>query len=256
MKQIFILLFLCAQFSVSHGQWKLVWSDEFNTPGQPDPAKWGYDIGGHGWGNGEKQLYTRADTNNAVVRGGSLFITARQTSEGKYTSARLLTKNKGDWKYGRIEVRAKLPKGRGIWPAIWMLPTDWAYGDWPSSGEIDIMEFVGYLPDSLYATVHTEAYNHSIGTQKTRPVFLPGTSEQFHVYAVEWLENSMVFKIDDRTVFQFKQEKDDPTVWPFDQRFHLLLNVAVGGNWGGQKGIDNSIFPQTMEIDYVRVSQQ
>lgn len=256
MKQVFILLFLCGNVAISQAQWKLVWSDEFNTAGQPDPSKWGYDIGGHGWGNREKQVYTKADTNNAVVRGGSLYITARKTGEGRYSSARLITRNRGDWKYGRIEIRAKLPKGRGIWPAIWMLPTDEAYGDWPSSGEIDIMEFVGYNPDTVFASLHTEAYNHSIGTQKTKGIHLPNTAQQFHVYAVEWLEKSMVFKIDDRIVYSFKQEKDDPAVWPFDQRFHLLLNVAVGGNWGGQKGIDDSIFPQTMEIDYVRVSQQ
>ena len=131
---------------------KLVWSDEFNYTGIPDSTKWGYDTGGHGWGNNEKQYYTQKNPENASVKNGVLSITAikENFSGASYTSARLVSKNKGDWKYGRFEIRAKMPKGRGLWPAIWMLPTDWKYGDWPVSGEIDIMEHVGYLPDSVF----------------------------------------------------------------------------------------------------------
>ncbi len=234
---------------------KLVWSDEFSADGLPDSTRWGYDVGDHGWGNNEKQNYRYADTNHAVVRGGFLHITARRDAEGNYRSARMVTKNKGDWKYGRIEVRARLPKGRGTWPAIWMLPTDWKYGGWPASGEIDIMEFVGYMPDSVFFSVHTKSYNHSIGTQKTKGIYLPGTYEDFHVYGIDWDASHIVFQLDGKEVFRFTREAGGPEVWPFDQRFHLLMNVAVGGNWGGQKGIDESIWPQKMEVDYVRVYQ-
>ena len=148
-----------------------------------------------------------------------------------------------------------MPKGRGLWPAIWMLPTDWKYGDWPVSGEIDIMEHVGYLPDSVFGTVHTGAYNHSIGTQKGAETFRTDLSEAFHVYVLDWDENEIRIYIDDELYFTFKNEKKTHKEWPFDQRFHLLMNIAVGGNWGGTMGIDESVFPQTMEVDYVRVYQ-
>ncbi|ULQ57191.1 glycoside hydrolase family 16 protein [Flavihumibacter rivuli] len=244
-----------SSFAQSPPERKLVWSDEFNYQGLPDSSKWGYDVGGHGWGNNEQQFYTRADPSNVAVKEGSLHITARKKADGGYTSARMVSKNKGDWTYGRIEVRAKLPAGRGIWPAIWMLPTDWAYGGWPESGEIDIMEFVGYMPDSVFFSIHTQSYNHSIGTQKTRGIYLKDTDKDFHVYAIDWSKERIIFLLDNREVFRFSKEAGDHKVWPFDKRFHLLLNIAVGGNWGGQKGIDDSIFPQAMQIDYVRVYQ-
>jgi len=236
-------------------QWQLVWSDEFNYTGLPDSTKWSYDVGGHGWGNREKQYYTEKKLQNAAVRDGLLSITAvRENFNGaSYTSARLVSKNKGDWKYGRVEVRAKLPKGRGVWPAIWMLPTDWKYGGWPASGEIDIMEHVGYLPDSVFGTVHTGAYNHAIGTQKGSSLFSKDLAGAFHVYALEWDEDQISIFFDNTLYFTFKNEKKTEQEWPFDQRFYLLLNLAVGGNWGGKEGIDDSVFPQKMEVDYVRV---
>ncbi len=236
---------------------KLVWSDEFDYTGLPDSTKWGYDVGGHGWGNNEKQFYTSERLENAAVANGVLTITAiKESHEGSdYTSARLVTKNKGDWKYGRMEIKAKLPKGVGVWPAIWMLPTDWKYGGWPESGEIDIMEHVGYQPDSIFGTVHTGAYNHSIGTQKGKSTYRNNVSEAFHVYALEWSENDIRIFVDDEEYFSYPNERKTFMEWPFDERFHLLLNIAVGGNWGGQKGIDDSIFPQKMEVDYVRVYQ-
>lgn len=238
-------------------QRNLVWSDEFDYTGLPDSTKWSYDVGGHGWGNNEKQYYTEKQLENAEVKNGFLHINAiKKSFEGsEYTSARLVSKNKGDWKYGRFEIRAKMPKGRGVWPAIWMLPTDWKYGDWPVSGEIDIMEFVGYVPDSIYGTVHTGAYNHSIGTQKGKSVYRNDLSDAFHVYTLEWDENNISIFIDDEKYFSFANEKKSEQEWPFDQQFHLLLNMAVGGNWGGGKGIDESIFPQTFTIDWVRVYQ-
>ncbi len=252
------LLLLCiAIFGAAPAQQKLVWSDEFNYTGLPDSTKWGYDVGGHGWGNNELQFYTKSKPENARVEGGHLVIEARkETKENRdYTSARLISKNKGDWKYGRIEVKAKLPQGRGIWPAIWMLPTDWKYGGWPASGEIDIMEFVGYMPDSVFGSVHTKSFNHAIGTQVTKGQFYKDLSTAFHVYAVEWQKDKIDFFVDNVKYLTFKNSGKGSQEWPFDQRFHLLLNIAVGGNWGAVKGIDPSIYPQRMEVDYVRVYQ-
>jgi beta-glucanase (GH16 family) len=236
---------------------KLVWSDEFNYTGLPDSTKWSYDTGGNGWGNNEKQYYTQKKPENASVKNGVLSITAVKENFGgaSYTSARLVSKNRGDWKYGRFEVRAKMPEGRGLWPAIWMLPTDWKYGDWPASGEIDIMEHVGYLPDSVFGTVHTGAYNHGIGTQKGAKVFRSDLSDAFHVYILDWTENAIKIFIDDELYFTYTNEKKTHQEWPFDQRFHLLLNVAIGGNWSGKMGIDDAVFPQALKVDYVRVYQ-
>lgn len=238
-------------------KWKMVWSDEFDNTGLPDSSKWSYDTGGHGWGNNEKQNYTKQRLQNASVKDGVLNITAvKEEFEGsKYTSARLVTKNKGDWKYGKIEVRAKLPVGRGLWPAIWMLPTSSLHGGWPTDGEIDIMEHVGYLRDSIFGTVHTGAYNHGIGTQKGNQIFHKDVAADFHVYTLEWDKDRISIYFDGKMFFEFKNEKRTIREWPFDQSFYLLLNVAVGGNWGGKKGIDDSVFPQKMQVDYVRVYQ-
>lgn len=231
-----------------------MWFDEFDYTGQPNTSKWGYDIGGDGWGNNELQYYTNS-TNNASVANGVLTITARKESmNGRdYTSARLITKNKGDFLYGRFEIKAKLPSGKGTWPAIWMLPTDWVYGGWPKSGEIDIMEHVGYDQDKVHVTVHTDAYNHGKGTQKGNSKLVAGASKEFHVYRVDWTPYSIKGFIDGEQMFEFINEGKGSAVWPFDKRFHLLLNIAFGGNWGGAQGVDPSVLPQKMEVDYVRV---
>jgi beta-glucanase (GH16 family) len=251
---IITILGLCV-FTNAQAQYKLVWSDEFSYSGLPDSSKWSYDVGGNGWGNRELETYTGADTNNAIVRNGYLFITARKEKNG-YTSARLVTKGKGDWLYGRIEVRAELPAGRGLWPAIWMLPTDWKYGGWPASGEIDIMENVGFKPDSIFGSVHTKSFNHVIHTQKTKGLFLSDPYTGFHVYSIEWNAKSVRFFVDGSPYLSFENTGRGFAEWPFDQRFHLLLNVAIGGGWGGQKGVDDSIFPRAMIVDYVRIYQQ
>ncbi len=247
-----------SQTSNIFSSWKLVWADEFNYNGLPDSSKWSYDVGGKGWGNNELQYYTNADTNNAKVYNGILQIIARKTLKGNnaYTSARLVTKNKGDWKYGKIEVSAKLPAGRGLWPAIWMLPTDWNYGSWPKSGEIDIMENVGFKPDSIFCSIHTESFNHIIGTQKTKGIKIINPYTSFHLYAIEWDQKKIDFLLDNSVVFTYFNSGNGYKEWPFNKRFHLLLNIAVGGNWGGQHGIDESIFPAKMLIDYVRVYQK
>lgn len=239
------------------GTWQLVWDEEFDYTGLPDSTKWSYDTEGNswGWGNNEAQFYTAGDTANAYVKEGLLTITARIDSMGgkRYTSARLITKGKGDWLHGRFEIRAKLPTGLGTWPAIWMLPTDWEYGGWPASGEIDIMENVGYDPDTIIGSAHTQSYNHVQGTEKNAKINVPTSYTDFHLYALEWEEDEYRVFVDDNHYFTFKNEGTGYAEWPFDKQFHLLLNLAVGGNWGGQKGIDDSLFPHQFQIDYVRV---
>lgn len=234
-----------------------MWNEEFDYTGLPDSAKWSYDTVGNawGWGNHEAQYYTVARPENAWVEDGVLKITARKEAMGgkEYTSARLVTKGKGDWLYGRFETRAKLPTGKGVWSAIWMLPTDWEYGGWPASGEIDIMENVGYDPDTIVASAHTRRYYHSIGTQKNARFVCPDSYTDFHVYTLEWEPEEYRMYVDDTLKFTFRNEGTGYEVWPFDKRFHLLLNLAIGGDWGGQQGIDDALFPHVFEVDYVRV---
>lgn len=231
---------------------KPVWADEFSNTGKPDPTKWGYDLGGGGWGNNELEFYT---DKNATVADGKLTITAKKEKmqNREYTSTRLVSKNKGDFLYGRFEARMLLPEGRGTWPAFWMLPTDWTYGDWPKSGEIDIMEHVGYDPEVVHISVHTEKYNHVKHTEKTAVKTVAGAMKGFHLYRVDWTPETITGYIDNRLIFTFKNEHQGFTSWPFDKRFHLLFNLAVGGNWGGQKGVDEKAFPAKLEVDWVRV---
>ena len=244
------------------GDWSLVWNDEFNGD-RLDTGKWsaqvgdGCDIGLCGWGNNELQSYT---TSGARVEGGLLIITAREESAGgrDYTSARIRTKDKGDWKYGRFEVRAKLPEGQGMWPAIWMLPTDGTYGGWAASGEIDIMEARGQSRSTVLGTLHyggTFPNNQSSGAAFTLPV---GTfTDTFHTFVLEWSEGRILWYVDD-TPYQVQTEWNSvggPFPAPFDQRFHILLNVAVGGDFVGSPD-ESTPFPQTMEVDYVRVYQK
>lgn len=231
-----------------------LWAEEFDTPGAPDANNWTYDIGGGGWGNNELQYYT-SNANNVSIANGMLTITARKESQGgmNYTSTRMISKNKGDFLYGRVVVRAKLPTGKGTWPAIWMLPTDWVYGNWPASGEIDIMEHVGYDPNNVHFSVHTQAYNHSIGTQKTSTKNIPTATSDFHNYRVDWTPYAVRGYYDDVQVFQFVNDGKGYTTWPFDKRFHLLLNIAVGGTWGGAQGVDETVFPASMVVDYIRL---
>lgn len=259
-----VLLGACSGARTASGKTKLrlVWSDEFNYSGLPDSTKWGYDLGDGcpdncGWGNNELQFYSANRLENARVENGHLVIEARREKMGAkdYTSTRLVSRNKGDWTYGRIEVRAQLPNGRGVWPAIWMLPTDWAYGNWPASGEIDIMENVGYLPDSIFGTVHTTRFNHIMGTQKTKGLSSSTLSSAFHEYSIEWDAEKIDFLFDGQKYLTFQNLHEGSPAWPFDRKFHLLLNIAVGGNWGGKMGVDPTVWPQKMLIDYVRVYQ-
>lgn len=251
------LLTLLILSSASKPQWKKVWSDEFNYNGLPDSSKWSYDTKGNagGWGNKEEQYYTENDTSNAIVNNGTLKIIARkQAKEGKqYTSARLVSRGKAEFKYGRIEIRAKIPAGTGITPAIWMMGKNIENTDWPECGEIDIMEHAGFIKDSIFGTVHSAAYNHLIGTQKTKGIFCSTINTAFHIYTLNWTKDKMEILMDGKCYNTIMNEHLTTKEWPFDQPFYFILNLAVGGNWGNAYGIDNSIFPAVMEIDYIRV---
>ncbi len=249
--------------STDHDSWTLVWSDEFNGD-RIDLSKWEHEVNATGGGNNELQYYTER-SQNSWVSDGVLHIQAlneRYTGpEGtrNFTSARLRTLNKGDWKYGRFEVRAKLPQGQGMWPAIWMLPTDWVYGGWAASGEIDIMEAVnlkGAGGNTIYGTLHYggELPNNIYSGDKTEPS--SSVVDEFHTYALEWEENEIRWYIDGvHYQTQNKWESNAaPYPAPFNQRFHMILNLAVGGNWPGNPN-SSTQFPQSMDVDYVRVYQ-
>ena len=239
--------------------WNLIWQDEFS--GSPlDLNKWSHEIGGHGFGNNELQYYTN-DSANAFIQDGNLHIRAKFVPSGMgdpnnlryFTSARLRTAGKGDWKYGRVEVRAKLALTKGIWPAIWMLPTDWVFGGWPKSGEIDIMEHVGHDEGRVHQSVHTESFNHKLGTHKSKSMLVDNVGTSFHIYAIEWYEDRIDFFIDDHLLITFiNDQQNNYKTWPFNQRFHLLLNIAVGGDWPGDPD-NTTVFPQDMVVDYVRI---
>ena len=235
--------------------WTLVFADEFETPGALDPAKWGYEIGYIR--NDEKQTYT-SRSENVRAEGGHLVIEARKEAyQGYgYTSASINTLGRLELLYGRVEVRAKLPTGNGSWPAIWMLGTNHVQAGWPACGEIDIMENVGFDPLLIHGSVHTAAYNHTIGTQKTASVAVAKPWEDFHVYAMEWFADHIDVFVDGQAYFTFRNEGTGARAWPFDKPQYLLLNLAVGGAWGGQKGVDDSLFPLRYVIDYVRVYQR
>lgn len=242
--------------SSSEESWALQWRDEFEGSGLPDSTKWGYE---HGFiRNDEKQFYTRRRTENARLEEGHLVITARKEDyrDASYTSASLHTRGKAHWTYGRVEVRAKLPSGRGMWPAIWMLGANIDEVGWPSCGEIDIMEYVGFAPDTIHGHVHTEAFNHVEGTSRGASVEVEAPAEEFHVYAIEWTPGKIDFFVDDENYFTFENTGEGPAEWPFDEPFYLILNAAVGGSWGGEHGIDDSIFPQEYRIDYVRIYER
>ncbi len=234
----------------------LVWADEFNYEGELDANKWNYDVGtgNGGWGNGEQQFYTNR-LENASVSNGHLTITAKKENYNgsNYTSARVTTKAKGDWKYGFVEVKAKIPTGQGTWPAIWMLPSTTTYGTWPNSGEIDIMETTGYNPSKILGTVHTGDYNHMKGTQKGSQITVSSSTTEYNRYQMEWTEDYIKMMVNDKVYFTFYRDVNNPSYmkWPFDEPFHVILNVAMGGSMGG--GISSSFVSSSMEVDYVRI---
>ena len=221
---------------------KLVWSEEFSIDGLPDPAVWSYEVGLIR--NREAQYYTAGRLENARVEGGCLVIESRKEdyAGAHYTSASVNTLGKRQFFRGRIEVRAKIPTGVGSWPAIWMMGTDVTTVGWPECGEIDIMENVGYEPDTIYATVHTPGSVNDPGLiVKGGHIDIPDPFAGFHVYAVEWRADRLDFFVDDRRYFTYAKDARYPDYWRFDKPFYVLLNTAVGGNWGGQNGIDDGI---------------
>jgi len=238
--------------------WNLVWADEFDATGLPDPAKWSYEEGFVR--NKESQFYTRARKENARVEGGMLILEGRKEKFARpggkdgefvdYTSASLMTRGKASWQYGRIEMRAKLPQGRGVWPAFWTLGDK---GGWPGCGEIDIMEFVGHTPDRVHATLHWGAGGKHASNGGKLAVERPW--DGFHVYAVEWTADRMDFYYDDTKYFSFDVSKADGNGDNcFRKPHYIKLNLALGGDWGGK--IDDSALPQKYVIDYVRVYQR
>jgi beta-glucanase (GH16 family) len=240
--------------------WKLAWNDEFKGA-SIDPGKWEFEVNGRGGGNNELQYYTDRKE-NAFIENGALIIQARKEAyegpDGKrdYTSARIRTRNRGDWKYGRFDIRARLPFGQGIWPAIWMMPTDAVYGSWPSSGEIDIMEELGQEPGKVYQTLHFGGAGAHSQTGGSYVLHAGDFSSDFHLFTLEWDSTAVRWFVDD-TMVQLKKVDSwyttaAPRPAPFNQRFYMILNLAVGGNW--PKSPDaTTTFPQRLTVDYVRV---
>lgn len=249
-------------FNRSSDTFTEVWTDDFLDE-KIDESKWTILTGNGcpeicGFGNNEAQYYTDEPA-NVRIENGQLIIEAHKTSNPnrRYTSGKLVTKQKADWKYGKIEMKAKLPQGKGTWPAFWMLPTlNDRSMEWPLDGEIDIMEYVGYNPGMIYGTIHTSKYNHKIGTQRSDSVLIDNAHEEFHVYGIEWSPSKIKWYVDDQEYQTLLRNDDDYTGWPFDDNeYHIILNLAVGGNWGGRKGIDDAIWPQKFIIDYVKYYQ-
>jgi beta-glucanase (GH16 family) len=249
---------LCAALVLATApKWKLVWHDEFNKAGRPDPKKWTYEVGYVR--NGELQFYTKDRPENARVEGGNLVIEARNDSfEGhKVTSASLTTQGLASWTYGRIEVKAKVPTGKGTWPAIWTLGTDITDVGWPACGEIDIMENVGFDRDRAHFNIHTPHLGHAPGSSSTFNTVVPNLPDGWHIYAMEWFPDRVDLLMDGKKMLSYLNDgKGDEGSWPFHKPQYLILNLAIGGAWGGQQGVDDAIFPSKYLIKYVRVYQQ
>lgn len=250
-------------------EYKLVWSDEFDYEGLPKSEYWTPEIGTGqwGWGNNELQYYTGREE-NAKVEDGNLTITLRKEEyEGSsYTSARLITRNKVKYKYGKFEIRAKMPEGKGTWPAFWALANKGVYGKkgWPDTGEIDFLETVGYDRNKIHGTIHTSSFNGGDGTQKGGNKRLSDIYNTYHTYTTEWLPDKIIWYVDGTPYYTYNPNQyaacPDYKAWPFDQEFFIIINLAWGGNWGGAQGIDDSVFDENgigpkYVIDYVRVYQ-
>ncbi|WP_412463901.1 glycoside hydrolase family 16 protein [Flavobacterium mekongense] len=232
---------------------KLVWQEEFDgvTLNEKD---WNFELGDGcpnicGWGNNEKQIYTE---DNHSFKNGNLVINVLKNGNDNYTSTRITTAGKKEFQYGRMEVRAKIPTGKGIWPAFWMLGSNIKKVGWPKCGEIDILEYVGREPHKIFTSLHTQdSHGNTINTKKTQ---IDNIEEGFHLYAIDWTKDKIEFFVDNQSVYTFNPDKKDENVWPFNQPFYFIINVAVGGNFGGHD-IDTGIFPQEFLIDYIRVYQ-
>ncbi len=249
--------------SDSSSELTIVWSDEFNgaNGSAPDGTKWGYDTGGGGWGNEELETYTTS-TKNAYQQDGNLIIKVnKETATGTdgisrdYTSARLVTKSKFSATYGRFEARIKIPYGQGLWPAFWMLGDNIGSASWPACGEIDVMENIGKEPATVHGTIHGSGYSGSSGIGSYYSLSSGKFADDFHVFAVEWEASAIRFYVDGNLyATRTPSELPSGSAWAFDHAFYMLLNVAVGGTWPGAPD-STTTFPQTMQVDYVRVYQ-
>ncbi|MCH1539671.1 MAG: glycoside hydrolase family 16 protein [Flavobacteriaceae bacterium] len=248
----FIGLISCFVLQGQATERKLVWADEFNQP-KLNLDSWVFELGDGcpnlcGWGNNERQIYTKE---NHRLQDGNLVIQAK-LKDGVYTSTRITTKDKIEYTYGRFEVRAKLPVGQGVWPAFWLLGTNITEVGWPLCGEIDVLEYVGKEPGEIFTSLHTQAsHGETINTKKTK---IDSIEAGFHIYAADWDEDQIEFFVDGESVYTFKPKNKSRAEWPFNQPFYMLLNLAIGGNFGGPE-VDDRILPQEFIIDYVRVYQ-
>ncbi|WP_281763351.1 glycoside hydrolase family 16 protein [Neptunitalea lumnitzerae] len=248
---IIICVFSLSAFSQKTDK-KLIWEEDFSGETLNEKV-WNFELGDGcpnicGWGNNERQLYTK---NNHELKDGMLVITAKK-EDTLYTSTRITTLGKKEFMYGYIEARAKLPVGQGIWPAFWMLGSNIAEKGWPLCGEIDILEYVGKEPHKVFTSLHTQdSHGETINTKKTT---FENIEEGFHTYAIDWTKEKIAFYVDDRLVYTFQPEEKTEAVYPFNQPFYFIINMAIGGNFGGP-AVDDTIFPQTYMVDYVRVYQ-
>lgn len=251
MKKILLFLLVANFGFAQETKRKLVWEENFNAKALDEKA-WNFELGDGcpncGWGNAERQLYTK---DNHQLIDGNLVITAKKEGE-KYTSTRITTKGKKEFKYGRFEARAKLPVGHGIWPAFWMLGSNIDQAKWPKCGEIDILEYVGREPDMVFTSLHTkDSHGNTVNTKKTK---FENIEDGFHIYAAEWTNEKIDFFVDGQLVYTYNPADKTEDVWPFDQPFYIIVNVAVGGNFGGPD-VKDEILPQKFIVDYIRVYQ-
>jgi beta-glucanase (GH16 family) len=243
--------------------YSLVWQDEFDKGSELNADDWTHEVQKSGWVNNELQNYVNHKTpqGNLVteVRNGKLRITALK-EDGKVYSGRVYAKVNEGWQYGYIEASIKLPKGKGTWPAFWMMPVnnDWSTNPWPMCGEIDIMEEVGVVPNEVSSSIHTQDYNHTKNTQKTHAMTIANAEGEFHTYAMLWTANEITTYVDGKEQLHVTKEKlgSGHNQWPFHYPFYVIFNLAWGGDWGGMNGVDDSALPVTMEIEYVRVFQK
>ncbi len=251
MHQYLIGFFISIYFTYSQSSSNIVFSEEFDGS-ELNKDIWNFELGDGcpnlcGWGNNEPQIYTDS---NHTLENGFLRITAKHENN-QYTSTRITTKNKFEFKYGRIEARIKLPKGTGVWPAFWMLGSNIDEVGWPKCGEIDIMEYVGREPDHVFSALHTQS-SHGDNVTNIKKTKIETIEEGFHLFEADWNSDRIVFSVDGEELYTYKPQEKNVDVWPYDQSFYIILNIAVGGNFGGPQ-IDNTIFPQEYVIDYIRV---
>ncbi len=246
---IFLLAFITVNLiSQSKKGYKLVWQDNFSAKAI-DTTAWTHEAAKPGWVNNEKQRYTNGE--NTKIEKGKLMITARYENN-EYTSSRLITRDKKIFTYGIVEIKAKLPSGKGTWPALWMLGNNIKQVSWPTCGEIDIMEHVGRVPGVVHSSIHNKSGYGA--TPYSGKLTIDNPYNKFHIFAMEWTPEFITFYVDGRTVYHYQPENKNPENWPFDKPAYLIFNIAIGGNWGGE--IDNSIFPTTMTVDWVKVYQK